>query len=172
MSLFPYTIRESKLNRQIKSSVLKHYQIRVNSDIYALVQLQGWFQQFQSLLPNIFWMQCDLVLVEVFTNVVSYAHEGLSEETPIDIELYIDDTEKFVELKIWDYGQPFDLQAEIERLVKEAQKNKDFENVDDIPTGGRGLIIAQTIADDIRYENNVNGRNCFAMTKSFAKFQN
>jgi serine/threonine-protein kinase RsbW len=152
--------------------VLKHYQIQVNSDIYALVQLQGWFQQFQSLLPNIFWMQCDLVLVEVFTNVVSYAHEGLSEETPIDIELYIDDTEKFVELKIWDYGQPFDLQSEIKRLVKEAQKNKDFENVDDIPTGGRGLIIAQTIADDIRYENNVNGRNCFAMTKSFAKFQN
>jgi serine/threonine-protein kinase RsbW len=117
-------------------------------------------------------MQCNLVLVEVFTNVVSYAHEGLSEETPIDIELSIDDTEKSLELKIWDYGQPFDLQSEIERLAKEAQKNKDFENIDDIPTGGRGLIIAKTIADDIRYENNVDGRNCFAMTKSFAKFQN
>jgi serine/threonine-protein kinase RsbW len=152
--------------------VLKHYQIRVNSDIYALAELQGWFQQFKNLLPNVFWMQCNLVLVEVFTNVVSYAHEGLSEETPIDIELSIDDTKKSLELKIWDYGQPFDLQSEIERLAKEAQKNKDFENIDDIPTGGRGLIIAKTIADDIRYENDADGRNCFAMTKSFAKFQN
>ena len=152
--------------------MLKHYQIRLNSDIYALVQLQGWFKQFKSLLPNIFWMQCDLVLVEVFTNAVCYAHEGLPEETPIDIELYIDDTEKSIELKIWDYGQPFNLQTEIERLVNEAQKNKDFENVDDIPTGGRGLILTQTIADDSRYESNVSGRNFVAMTKSFAKFQN
>ena len=118
--------------------MLQHYHIRVNSDIYALSNLQGWFLQFQQLLPKPVWMQCNLVLVEVFTNVVSYAHEGLSEETPVDIELAINATEKFLELKIWDYGEPFDLLAEIDRLSREAHKNKDFENVDDIPTGGRG----------------------------------
>jgi len=150
--------------------VLQHYHIRVNSDIYALSNLQGWFLQFQQLLPKPVWMQCNLVLVEVFTNVVSYAHEGLSEETPVDIELAINATEKFLELKIWDYGEPFDLLAEIDRLSREAHKNKDFENVDDIPTGGRGLIIAKTIADNIRYETSADGRNCFVMTKSFANF--
>jgi serine/threonine-protein kinase RsbW len=30
-------------------------------------------------------------------------------------------------------------------------------------------MIAKTIADDIRYESLPDGRNCFVMTKSFAK---
>jgi serine/threonine-protein kinase RsbW len=149
--------------------VLQHYHIQVNSDIYALANLQEWFQQFQNFLPKTVWMQCNLVLVEVFTNVVSYAHAGLDEETPIDIELDINTDEKFLDLKIWDYGRPFDLLAEVERLSKEAQKNKDFENIEDIPTGGRGLIIAKTIADNIHYESTSDGRNCFVMTKRFER---
>jgi serine/threonine-protein kinase RsbW len=147
--------------------VLQHYHIQVNSDIYALSRLQEWFQQFQNLLPSPIWMQCNLVLVEVFTNVVSYAHAGLPEETPIDIEITIDKISMFLELRIWDYGEPFDLQAEVERVTREAQKNQDFESVDDIPTGGRGLFIAQTVADQIRYETMADSRNCFVMTKYF-----
>lgn len=149
--------------------MLKRHHIQVNSDIYALAQLQEWFHQFQELLPNPTWMQCNLVLVEVFTNVVSYAHEGLPEETPIDIEITVNDTEHSLELRIWDFGEPFDLEAEIERATRESQKNQDFESVDDIPTGGRGLMIAKTVADDIRYDTLSDGRNCFVMTKSFAK---
>ncbi|OYQ66172.1 anti-sigma regulatory factor [Pseudanabaena sp. SR411] len=149
--------------------MLEHHHIQVNSDIYALAQLQEWFQQFQNLLPKPTWMQCNLVLVEVFTNVVSYAHEGLPEETPVDIEITLDKTKFFLELKIWDFGEPFDLQAEIERAAIESQKNKDFESIDDIPTGGRGLMIAKTVADEIRYETSPDGRNCFVMSKNFAK---
>lgn len=144
------------------------YHIQVNSDIYALAKLQGWFQQFQTLLPKPTWMQCNLVLVEVFTNVVSYAHADLAEETPIDIEITLDESKNALELRIWDYGKPFDIQAEIERVTIEAEKNKDFENVDDIPTGGRGLMIAQKIADEIRYETSEDGRNCFVMTQKFS----
>ena len=149
--------------------MLQNYHIQVNSDIYALAQLQEWFKQFQNLLPRPTWMQCNLVLVEVFTNVVSYAHEGMDKETPIDIEITLHGTEKFLELRIWDFGEPFDLQAEIEKANRETQKNKDFENVDDIPTGGRGLMIATTVADDIHYEVADDGRNCFVMTKNFSK---
>ena len=149
--------------------MLKRHHIQVNSDIYALAKLQEWFHQFQKLLPSPTWMQCNLVLVEVFTNVVSYAHEGLAEETPIDIEITVDDTEHSLELKIWDFGEPFDLEAEIERAAIESQKNQDFESIDDIPTGGRGLMIAKTVADDIRYDTLSDGRNCFVMTKNFAK---
>jgi serine/threonine-protein kinase RsbW len=149
--------------------VLERHHIQVNSDIYALAKLQEWFHQFQKLLPNPTWMQCNLVLVEVFTNVVSYAHEGLAEETPIDIEITVDDTEHSLELRIWDFGEPFDLEAEIERAAIESQKNQYFESVDDIPTGGRGLMIAKTVADDIRYDTLSDGRNCFVMTKNFAK---
>ncbi|GBO55848.1 serine-protein kinase RsbW [Pseudanabaena sp. lw0831] len=149
--------------------MLEHYRIQVNSDIYALAKLQEWFHQFQNLLPKPTWMQCNLVLVEVFTNVVSYAHEGLSEETPIDIEIAINESEYFLEMRIWDFGEPFDLQAEIDRVALAALKNQDFKSIDDIPTGGRGLMIAKTIADDIRYETLPDGRNCFVMIKSFSK---
>ncbi|MCA6596301.1 MAG: ATP-binding protein [Pseudanabaena sp.] len=147
--------------------MLQRYNIQFNSDIYALASLQEWFLQFQNFLPKTVWMQCNLVLVEIFTNVVSYAHDGLDVKTPIDIELGINTDENLLELKIWDYGQPFDPVAEVERLSKEAQKNRDFENIDDIPTGGRGLIIAKMIADNIHYESISDGRNCFVMTKSF-----
>jgi serine/threonine-protein kinase RsbW len=149
--------------------VLNHYHIQVNSDIYALVQLQEWFHQFQKILPSPIWMQCNLVLVEVFTNVVAYAHEQLPEETPITIEVAINQTEKELQIKIWDFGEPFDLEAEIERAAKNAEANQDFENVDDIPTGGRGLIIAKTVADKITYELTPDGRNCFAMTKKYGQ---
>ncbi len=148
--------------------MLQQYHIQVNSDIYALARLQEWFQQFQNLLPKSTWMQCNLVLVEIFTNVVSYAHAGLPEETPIDIEINIDESEKFLELRICDHGEPFDIDAELERVSKEAEKNQD---IDDIPTGGRGLMIATTIADEITYAVMPDGRNCFSMLKKFADAQ-
>jgi serine/threonine-protein kinase RsbW len=113
-------------------------------------------------------MQCNLVLVEVFTNVVSYAHEGMSEETPIDIEITIHEVEKFLEMRIWDYGGPFDLEAQIELATKEVGKTRDAIEIDDIPTGGRGLFIAKMVADEISYRKMDDGRNCFVMTKSFA----
>jgi serine/threonine-protein kinase RsbW len=148
--------------------VSQHYHIQVNSDIYTLTKLQEWFEQFQVILPKNTWMQCNLVLVEVFTNVVSYAHEEMPEETPIDIEVIIQDPEGILELKIWDYGKPFDFKTEIDRRMTEAQRNKNLENIDEIPTGGRGLVIAKTIADDLSYESEADGRNCFIMTKKYS----
>jgi len=148
--------------------VSQHYHIQVNSDIYALTKLQEWFEQFQVFLPKTTWMQCNLVLVEVFTNVVSYAHEAMPEETPVDIDILINESEGSLELRIWDYGKPFDFKTEIDRRMTEAQKNKNLENIDEIPTGGRGLVIAKTIADSLSYESDVDGRNCFIMTKKYS----
>ncbi|WP_199288818.1 ATP-binding protein [Pseudanabaena mucicola] len=148
--------------------VLQRYHIQVNSDIYALAKLQEWFNAFKDLLPKTVWMQCNLVLVEIFTNVVSYAHAGMDEATPIDIELTIHRTENFLELKIWDFGKPFDLEAQIDRVSANTRSYQNIENIDDIPTGGRGLMISKTIADEIKYETLPDGRNCFVMKKSFA----
>jgi serine/threonine-protein kinase RsbW len=151
--------------------VLHKYHIQLNSDIYELAKLQTWFQQFKPLLPNLTWMQCNLVLVEVFTNVISYAHEGLPQDTPIDIEIKIypisDDSGR-MELRIWDYGQAFDLNAEIEKATCRIQNPQVNINIEDIPTGGRGLYIAKTVADHISYDPDADGRNCFTMIKNFS----
>jgi serine/threonine-protein kinase RsbW len=139
------------------------YHLRTQSDIYALNQVQIWFKQF-TMVPHQVWMQCDLVLVEAFTNVVCHAHEKLPEETPIDIEVTAFD--EALELRIWDFGKPFDLQQELERL---AARPIAFSEVEDIPTGGRGLLISATIADEISYDRLPDERNCFFIRKSFTR---
>ncbi|MDX2254284.1 MAG: ATP-binding protein [Pseudanabaenaceae cyanobacterium bins.39] len=145
------------------------YNLQVDSDIYNLAKLQGWFQQFQDHLPKLTWMQCNLALVEVFTNVVSYAHESLPVNTPIDIEVLIDSAKSIIEMRIWDYGKPFDWQSEIIKATERINQNLNLENIDDVPTGGRGLYITQKVADTINYEVGKDGHNCFVMIKHFAK---
>ncbi|MEE3716991.1 ATP-binding protein [Tumidithrix elongata RA019] len=139
------------------------YHLRTNSDIYALNQVQRWFKQF-TMVPKQIWMQCDLVLVEAFTNVVCHAHEKLPEDTPIDIEVTM--FPEAMEIRIWDFGKPFDMQQEIERLTAEQRTSSE---IADLPTGGRGLLISQKIADEIRYDRLLDQRNCFMMRKSFTK---
>jgi serine/threonine-protein kinase RsbW len=150
-----------------KCFVSQKYNIQVNSDIYNLAKLQGWFQRFQDCLPRLTWMQCNLALVEVFTNVVSYAHASLPIDTPIDIEISIDSEQSVIEMRIWDYGQPFDWQSEITKATVRINENLKSDNIDDIPTGGRGLYIAQKVADCINYEVGRDGHNCFVMIKNF-----
>ncbi len=136
------------------------YRLTVSTDIYQLNRVQEWFAQFQSVLPYHFWMQCNLVLVEAFSNAVDHAHQDLPPSTPIDIEFRIG--ADAVELWICDHGKPFDLNAQLEISLK---RHASYETIDDIPTGGRGLIIAHRIADSLRYERQPDQRNCFIFVK-------
>jgi serine/threonine-protein kinase RsbW len=140
------------------------YKLAVHTDIYQLSKVQEWFEQFQSQIPRRVWIQSNLVLVEAFTNVVEHAHGHLPESTPIEIELEL--TDHSLELHIWDYGQPFDMEAEI---AKSRAMHEDCVDIQDIPTGGRGLIIAQTIADRLSYVRQPDQRNCFIFYKEFSE---
>jgi len=139
------------------------HRFTVNTDIYMLSKVQDWFESFQSAIPYLIWVQCNLVLVEAFTNVVEHAHQDLPPDTPIDIEFTIRPHE--VELWVWDYGKPFDLKAQLEISLK---KHSAYESIDEIPTGGRGLMIAHSIADTLLYERQPNQRNCFIFVKRFS----
>jgi len=83
----------------------------VPSQLDALNRIQAWFRQFclqnEERYP---WLahQCDrlnLALAEGFTNAVRHAHRGLPPETPIEIGLTLH--EDWIEIRIWDYGRPF-----------------------------------------------------------------
>lgn len=136
------------------------YHLRVKSSIYELGQVRIWFQQCQGL-PKPVKQQLDLGLTEGFSNVIYHAHEHLPEETPIDIELQI--LPDRVELRIWDYGQPFDLFSKKQTLDR---RHQEIFDVDDIPTGGRGLMILESIADQLRYDRDGNDRNCLFIGKN------
>ncbi len=135
------------------------YHLTVNSSIYNLAQVRNWFNQFKTI-PKSLRQQLDLVLAEGFSNVVYHAHEHLPEETPIDIELEIFPDR--VELRIWDQGEPFDLFSKKQILDRRHQEILD---VDDIPTGGRGLMIMESIADRISYDREGDNRNCLFIVK-------
>jgi serine/threonine-protein kinase RsbW len=143
-------------------TLLKSSRLRVNTDIYTIGKVQEWFEQF-SEIPHQVWMQCNLVLVEGFTNVVCHAHEHLPETTPVDLEVIL--FEDAVEIRVWDFGQPFDLQKALAEK-KEHQPQPPI-SIDDLDTGGRGLLITDKVADLFTYERLSDGRNCLLIRKQF-----
>lgn len=141
------------------------HSLQVKTDIYDLTTVQIWFQQFsdseQSKAPGRILQQMNLLLAEGFTNVIYHAHEHLPTETPVVIEVIF--YANAMEMRIWDFGQPFDLMKKLEEI--QAQKI-DLTDIDNLPTGGRGLQITQAIADKFSYER-TNNRNCLMIYKNF-----
>ena len=132
--------------------VSKH-QIRVKSALTELGQLLSWFNQLnQSMIPSTVWVQCQTALAEGFTNAVRHAHKNKSVETPIDVEVTIQ--EGFLEIRVWDYGAIFDLAQKLEATSK---------IVDQISIGGRGLVLLNRISDRLSYDRTADQRNCLLM---------
>jgi serine/threonine-protein kinase RsbW len=94
---------------------LQKIHLQVNTDLKELEQILEWFNQLEPLpIPKTVWFQCQLVLAESFTNAVCHAHKGLPSETPIELEVTVFNDS--LEMRIWDYGQPFDLEAKLSEL--------------------------------------------------------
>jgi len=63
------------------------FALRVDTTLDALDQVLTWFESFRNAgIPDPIWAECQLALVEGFTNAVRHAHRALPESTPIDIE--------------------------------------------------------------------------------------
>ncbi len=137
--------------------VSKH-QIRVKSALTELGQLLSWFNQLnQSMIPSTVWVQCQTALAEGFTNAVRHAHKNKSVETPIDVEVTIQ--EGFLEIRVWDYGAIFDLAQKLEATSK---------IVDQISIGGRGLVLLNRISDRLSYDRTADQRNCLLIVKKYS----
>ncbi|HBB36346.1 MAG TPA: anti-sigma regulatory factor [Cyanobacteria bacterium UBA9273] len=127
------------------------------TDLNALDPVLSWFDQLhQPSIPTIVWLQCKLAIAEGFTNAVRHAHKGLSTNVPIDIEVTL--FSHCIEMRIWDRGQPFDLEQRLQALS---------EVVDDHSGGGRGIVIMQKIADKLSYRRTDDERNCLLIVKSY-----
>jgi len=141
------------------------HSLRVKTDIYELTIIQKWFQEFfghpEIKVPERILQQMNLLLAEGFANVIYHAHEHLSPEVPVDIEVIF--YASAIEIRVWDFGKPFDL---LKKLDEIQDQEIDLTDIDNLPTGGRGLMITQAISDRFSYER-FNNRNCLVIYKSF-----
>ncbi|MEM1168675.1 MAG: ATP-binding protein [Cyanobacteria bacterium P01_H01_bin.35] len=130
--------------------------LQVHSDLTENDKVLSWFEQLhQAPIPKTVWLQCELALAEGFTNATRHAHKYLPTETPIDIEvtMYTD----HLEIRIWDYGQPFDLTEWLK-----VQPDPDI-----FAPGGRGIKLMSAIADNISYTRTSDNRNCLLIAKNY-----
>jgi serine/threonine-protein kinase RsbW len=93
--------------------LIQHCHLRVNTDLNEIAQVLKWFEQFQyQQITADLRLRAQIVLVEGFTNAVRHAHQYLSEDTPIDIDVNL--FSRQLEICIWDHGEPFDFETFID----------------------------------------------------------
>ena len=132
-----------------------HFQ--VETDIKALTSVMEWLENIVlPMIPADFRWQCELIFTEGFTNVVRHAHQNLPPTTLIDLEVKV--FADYLEIRIWDRGQPFNLEAKLHSIVKQ-QQNPESEE-------GRGLLFMYKLTDDLRYIRTEDLRNCLVMRKN------
>ena len=138
---------------------VKRYHLQVNTELEALKEVLQWFESLVfPLVPQKMGWQCEVALVEAFTNAVRHAHHDLPKATPIDLEVKL--LPNFLEMRIWDRGQPFDIEAKLHKSEREANVME--------REGGRGLQFINKLTDELQYLNLPNHRNCLVMRKNYA----
>lgn len=140
---------------------LKQDRLQVETDLHAVTKVLQWFENFtKPLLPQPFQSQCQLAFVEGFTNAVRHAHQNLPPTTTIELELKV--FPDSLEMRIWDQGQPFDLQAKLQKAL-DHHKHADPLALE----GGRGLIFMHQLMDELAYLRVDDERNCLLMRKRY-----
>jgi len=135
------------------------FHLQVQTELAALIPVLQWFESHgRSFLPDSVLWQCKVALAEGFTNAVRYAHQHLPPTTPIDLELTLKCHS--LEIRIWDHGQPFDLQAKLDSLQQHPLAPLEMES-------DRGLLFMRSLTDILQYIRTAEGRNCLILQKSF-----
>ncbi|TAD79789.1 MAG: ATP-binding protein [Oscillatoriales cyanobacterium] len=149
----------------LNPSVNQTIQLRITSDLGALDRVLNWFDTLdRPQVPRVVWIQCLSVLAEIFTNAVRHAHVDRPVSTPIELEAEL--TATSLTLRLWDYGDPFDLCAAVQRRAA-AQPDPLEGAIEQLSGGGRGLQILDRVADRLSYDPQPDGRNLLEFVKYF-----
>lgn len=134
--------------------------LQVSTDLLFLEEVLEWFDRITTpfLAPDLNY-ECKIAITEGFTNVVRHAHQELSQQTPIDIQVEI--YSQLIEIKLWDFGKYFDLQKTLHLILNEKIEPLEKEE-------GRGLILMSKLTDELIYCRLDNSRNCLIMRKHFS----
>ncbi|MBD1215430.1 MAG: anti-sigma regulatory factor, partial [Dolichospermum circinale Clear-D4] len=125
--------------------------LKTNTDINATSEVLSWLEQINQPPFNnqTIWWELQTLVVEGFINVVEHAHKKLPRETPIELEVIR--LEEDLEIRIWSFGEPFELEKQLQ--ITSALEDNDQER-------GRGLQIISSIADKLSYKLTDDNRYC------------
>jgi serine/threonine-protein kinase RsbW len=113
---FKLVSSKGNLQNHIGDLLIQKIRLKVNSDLNTIAQVLQWYEQLEHLpVPQRILDQCKLALIEGFTNAVRHAHKDLPLETPVELEVIVFNGR--LEMKVWDYGQPFDLKAKLREVL-------------------------------------------------------
>jgi serine/threonine-protein kinase RsbW len=112
---------------QSNTTYVKQISLRTNSRVEAVPDVLKWYQDLEFFIfDKTIWWQCQIAVIEAFTNAVRHAHKNLPIDTPIDLEITIF-TDR-IEMKVWDFGMPFDLVKKLQEIQeRESQILAGFE---------------------------------------------
>ena len=119
--------------------------LKITPNIDNLYQLNEFIHSI--ILKEDF--QVDLIVEEVFVNIVNYSHSDF-------IQVNVDYTDKTLKMEFIDSG------VEFNPLLKEDVNPPD--NIDDAEIGGLGIHITKELSDEISYEY-ANGENHLKIIK-------
>ncbi len=135
------------------------------TDLEAIKALVDWFEQFNRppLTPRL-WIEAKLALLEGFTNVVRHAHQPLSPETPVDIQVNL--LPHLLEINLWDYGQPYDFAAALRRLDA-LTLDPNFNPLERQTQWGSIMLLnlQKTFGWTVQYRRGSDERNCLHIQK-------
>ncbi len=137
--------------------MISQNQIQVRSLLTELSLVLSWFNQLnQGAIPSGVWVQCQTALAEGFTNAVRHAHKSKPADTPIEVEVIVQD--RCLEIRVWDQGDVFNLAQKLASNPK---------LVDKTSIGGRGLVLLDKISDHLSYSRTADDRNCLLIVKNY-----
>jgi serine/threonine-protein kinase RsbW len=129
--------------------------LTVASDLSLMIQIQRWFEEFCLQQPRLsHWsdnrLYClKLAIAEGFSNAVRHAHRHRPPDTPIEIQLSLKCDR--LEIRIWDFGQPFNPEQ-----VPEPEPGT-------LRQGGYGWFLLRRLCDRVTYHRDQDGRNCLLL---------
>ncbi|MDB9312623.1 ATP-binding protein [Spirulina sp. CS-785/01] len=139
-------------------SPIQQIHLRLTTDLEALAEVLQQFEKLAaSTLPTKIYWECQMALAEAFTNAVRHAHADLPPQTPIELEMKLFPTT--LEIRIWDRGQFFDLDAKLAEVLQTPENP--------LQVGGRGLRWIHALMDDFTYTRDTQDRNCLFLRKHF-----
>ncbi len=103
-------------------SLVQSCSLQVPSELEAMTTILEWFDQFnRAPVPEHLWIEGQTGLMEGFTNVVRHAHKHLSSQIHVDLAIQI--SSAHFQIRIWDQGKTFNLEAALEDVSQKISEH-------------------------------------------------